>query len=51
MPKILVISAVPREALDATFEKEDVSGVIEGIHEKPRDVRPDELVQLIKDLL
>lgn len=50
-PKIIVISAIPRDALDAIFIKEGISELIVGFLNKPSCCNPDKLLGLAKKFL
>ncbi len=50
-PKIIVISAIPRDALNPTFVKEGIVNLINGYLDKPNCSDPDKLMQLAKRVL
>jgi DNA-binding NtrC family response regulator len=50
-PKIIVISAIPRDALNPTFVKEGIVNLISGYLDKPNCSNPDKLMQLSKHVL
>lgn len=47
-PKIIVISAIPRDALNASFQQAGVMNLIDGYLDKPSCSDPDKLMQLVK---
>lgn len=50
-PKIIVISAIPRDALEPTFAKEGIRNLISGFLDKPNCSNPDKLIELAKSVL
>ncbi len=50
-PKIIVISAIPRDALNPSFQKEGVMPLIDGYLDKPSCSNPDKLMQMVKRVL
>lgn len=50
-PKIIVITAIPPEALNPTFEREGVTTLIDGFIDKPSCANPEKLVGLAKRVL
>lgn len=50
-PKIVVISAIPKDALDASFRKEGISSLIDGFLDKPSCSNPEKLIQMARHVL
>ena len=50
-PKLIIISAIPRAALDPTFIREGIVHLIDGFLNKPNCCDPEKLVQLAKKTL
>ena len=49
-PKIIVISATPKKALQPIFEQEGISDLMLAIWEKPDDVMPNKFIQKINNV-
>ena len=49
-PKIIVISATPKKALQPVFEQEGIAGLLLAIWEKPADVMPNKFIMKIKNV-
>jgi len=50
-PKIMVITAIPSEALKPTFESEGVVDLIDGFIDKPGCANPEKLIGLVRRVL
>ncbi len=50
-PKIIVITAIPPEALNPTFEREGITSLIDGFIDKPSCGDPEKLVGLARRAL
>jgi len=50
-PKIIVVSAIPLDALDPIFEKEGITHLIDGFIGKPSCSDPSKLVGLVRKVL
>lgn len=50
-PKIIVISAIPRDALDPTFQKEGVMDLVDGYLDKPSCSNPENLMRMVRRVL
>ncbi len=50
-PKIIVISAMPQEALKSVLQKEDVLDLMDGYLDKPGCCNPEKLTQTVRELL
>ncbi len=50
-PKIIVITAVPPDALNPTFEKEGIVNLIDGFIDKPSCGNPEKLMGLARRVL
>ncbi len=50
-PKIAVISATPYRMLKPIFVEQKIDHFIQGFVDKPGDMKPDVLIQKIKDIL
>ncbi len=50
-PKIIVISAIPRGALDPIFQREGITHLMDGYIDKPSCSNPEKLMQLTTRVL
>lgn len=50
-PKIMVITAIPPDALNPTFEKEGITSLIDGFIDKPSCGNPEKLIGLTRRVL
>ncbi|MDP3981049.1 MAG: response regulator [Chlamydiota bacterium] len=50
-PKIIVISAIPRDALNPSFEKKGIMNLMDAYLDKPSCSNPDNLMQTIRRVL
>ena len=50
-PKIIVISAIPRDALNPSFQKEGIMHLMDGYLDKPNCSSPEKLMQMVKRVL
>lgn len=50
-PKIIVLTAIPSEALNPTFEREGITTLIDGFIDKPSCGDPEKLIGLTKRVL
>lgn len=50
-PKIIVISAIPRDALSPVFQEEEIMSLIDGYLDKPSCSNPEKLMRMVKQVL
>ena len=50
-PKIIIISAIPRDALNPSFAKEGIMNLIDGYLDKPSCSNPEELMHMARRVM